>query len=80
LILREIHVCAERIGLLSHVFACHPDSGSLQEQQTLSALPKNFAGQNTAAEILTMPEVRSLRFEPGDDSLVVFSINPTAEG
>jgi 6-phosphogluconolactonase len=59
------------------VFAHKPGSGSFQKKQTLSTLPKNFAGTNTAAEIMVDARGRFLYVSNrGDDSIAVYSINP----
>jgi 6-phosphogluconolactonase len=59
------------------VFTYHPESGSLQEQQTISTLPENFAGHNTAAQILVDARGGYLYVSNrGDDSIVVFRTNP----
>lgn len=58
-------------------FAYHPGSGSLQKKQTISTLPKNFAGVNTAAEIQVDARGRFLYVSNrGDDSIAVYRINP----
>jgi 6-phosphogluconolactonase (cycloisomerase 2 family) len=38
-------------GSTVDVFTYHPTKGTLRRKQTISTLPKNFAGKNTAAEI-----------------------------
>ena len=59
------------------VFAYKPGSGTLQGIQTIPTLPKDFAGQNTAAEIVVDAKGRFLYVSNrGDDSIAVFSINP----
>ena len=59
------------------VFAYKPGSGILQRKQTISTLPKNFAGTNTAAEIMVDARGKFLYVSNrGDDSIVVFSVNP----
>jgi len=65
------------MGSTVTVFAYDSDSGTLQTKQTVSTLPKNFAGKNTAAEI-AVDEKGSFLYvsNRGDDSIVVFSINP----
>jgi 6-phosphogluconolactonase len=50
--------------------------GSLQEAQTLSALPAGFSGTSSGAEILVHPGGRFLySSNRGDDSIAVFSID-----
>jgi len=65
------------MGSTVTVFAYDSDSGTLQTEQTVSTLPKNFVGKNTAAEI-AVDEKGSFLYvsNRGDDSIVVFSINP----
>ena len=59
------------------VFAYEPSSGALHTAQTISALPKNFAGNNTAAAIMVDAEGRFLYVSNrGNDSIAVFSIDP----
>lgn len=51
--------------------------GTLRELQTVSTLPKSFAGISTAAEITIHPSGRFLfASNRGDDSLAVFAIDP----
>jgi 6-phosphogluconolactonase len=57
------------------VFAYRPGTGMLHRQQTVSTLPKNFSGTNTAAGISVDGSGRCLYVSNrGDDSLVVFRI------
>lgn len=59
------------------VFAYGPSPGPLQKKQTILTLPEKFRGKNTAAEILVDARGRFLYVSNrGDDSIVVFSINP----
>jgi 6-phosphogluconolactonase len=59
------------------VFAYKPGEGTLLRKQTISTLPKNFAGKNTAAEIEVDAKSRFLYVSNrGHDSIVVFSIDP----
>jgi 6-phosphogluconolactonase len=54
-----------------------PANGGLKKLQTVSALPKGFAGQNTAAEIQIAPSGKFLyASNRGDDSIVVFTVDP----
>jgi 6-phosphogluconolactonase len=59
------------------VFAYDQDRGILSEIEDQPLLPKEFKGQNTAAEVAVHPSGRfvyaSIR---GDDSLVVFACDP----
>jgi len=59
------------------VFSLDPESGDMQIVQTLSSLPKDFTGINTAGEILMDVQGRFLYVSNrGDESLGVFSIDP----
>jgi 6-phosphogluconolactonase (cycloisomerase 2 family) len=49
----------------------------MQAKQTLSSLPKDFSGKNTAAEIAIDAKGKSLYVSNrGDDSIGLFRINP----
>jgi 6-phosphogluconolactonase len=51
-------------------------SGTLQELQTLSTLPKGFSGQNDTAEVAVHPSGKFLYgSNRGHDSIAVFAIN-----
>ena len=53
--------------------------GRLTEIQTISTLPEGFAGENTAAEVVVDRAGTFLyASNRGDDSIVVFSIDPTS--
>jgi 6-phosphogluconolactonase len=59
------------------VLAYESGSGTLLRKQTVSSLPKDCAVKNTAAEISVDPRGRFLYVSNrGDDSIVVFSIEP----
>jgi 6-phosphogluconolactonase len=59
------------------VFAYDPGPGVLRGEQTISTLPEDFAGTNTAAGIGVDAEGRFLYVSNrGDDSIAVFSIDP----
>jgi len=59
------------------VYAYQPGPGTLLGKQTVSTLPKDFAGKNTAAEISVDARGRFIYISNrGDDSIAVFSINP----
>jgi 6-phosphogluconolactonase len=65
------------MGSTVTVFICDPERGTLEGKQTISTLPKNFVGPNRAAEIAVDATGRFLYVSNrGDDSIVVFSINP----
>ena len=58
------------------VFDFDQDSAKLQVKQTISTLPEQFTGMNTAAEILAGHNGRFLYVSNrGDDSIVVFYID-----
>jgi 6-phosphogluconolactonase len=60
------------------VFSLNSESGAMQSTQTLSALPKGFAGTNSTAEIVTYAKGRFLyASNRGDNSIAQFSINST---
>jgi 6-phosphogluconolactonase len=57
-------------------YSYDPTSGALHELQTISALPKGFSGENTAAEIEIHPSGKFLfASNRGDDSIAVFAID-----
>ena len=59
------------------VFAYKSGPGTLHRIQTIPALPKNFAGKNTAAEIVVDGKGRFLYVSNrGHDSIALFSIDP----
>jgi len=54
------------------------DAGVLQQKQTISTLPENFAGQNSTAEIAIHPNGKFLyASNRGRDSLAIYSIDAT---
>jgi 6-phosphogluconolactonase len=56
-------------------FAYDPDQGSLKERETISTLPQDFSGSNTAAEIRVHPDGTFLYgSNRGHDSIAVFAI------
>jgi 6-phosphogluconolactonase len=59
------------------VYSYDPGLGTLAGKQTVSTLPKDFAGKNTAAEIAVDGRGRFLYVSNrGDDSIAVFGIDP----
>ena len=59
------------------VFDSDPTNAASQTKQTISTLPENFKGTNTAAEILVDAKGKFLyASNRGDDSIVQFSIDP----
>jgi 6-phosphogluconolactonase len=58
-------------------YAYESPSGKFRELQTVSTLPKDFAGISTAAEIEIHPSGRFLfASNRGDDSIAVFAVDP----
>jgi len=58
-------------------FKRDPEKGSLQELQTLTTLPKDFAGTNTGADIHISPSGQFLFCSNrGHDSIAIFKIDP----
>jgi 6-phosphogluconolactonase len=59
-----------------NVFAYDARRGELRELQTISALPENFKGQNTGAEIALHPSGKFLyTSNRGDNSIAVFAVD-----
>lgn len=57
-------------------YSYEPRTASLHELQSLSALPKNFVGENTAAEIAIDPSGKYVfASNRGYDSIAVFAVN-----
>jgi 6-phosphogluconolactonase len=57
-------------------FSRDPDSGTLQELQTLTTLPKDFKGQNSAADIHVSFDGRFVYCSNrGHDSIAIFAID-----
>ena len=57
-------------------FSFESENGTMQTKQTLSTLPKNFSGKNTAAEIIVDAKGQFLYVSNrGDNSIGLFSIN-----
>lgn len=66
--------------LSSTLTACRydPSTGSIVKNETVSTLPKGFSGVNTCAEIQVHPSGKTLyASNRGDNSLAVFSLDPT---
>jgi len=58
------------------VFSYEPTSGALHMLQTVSTLPKEFEGENTAAEVQVHPSGKFLYgSNRGHDSIAMFTIN-----
>jgi 6-phosphogluconolactonase len=65
------------MGSTVTVLAHDSDEGALREKQTVSTLPKDFSGDNRAAEIVVDASGKFLYVSNrGHDSIVVFSIVP----
>jgi 6-phosphogluconolactonase len=74
-----LYLADELTGAVS-VFAYNPQSGVLSPKQTVSALPDNFHGDNTEAEIAVDPSGKFLYVSNRGDqtnSLTVFQISAT---
>jgi 6-phosphogluconolactonase len=64
------------MGSTVTAFSYDAASGALQELQTVSTLPKGFAGENTTAEVEVHPTGRFLYgSNRGHDSIAVFAID-----
>jgi 6-phosphogluconolactonase len=73
---RFVYVVNELASTIT-VFDYRSTPGTLDSKQTIPALPKNFAGKNTAAQISVDSKGRFLYVSNrGDNSIGVFSINP----
>jgi 6-phosphogluconolactonase len=72
---RWVYVISEMAGTVT-VFNWNSTNGTLAEFQTASALPADFKGTNTSAEIMVHPNGKFLYVSNrGNDSLAVFSID-----
>ena len=72
-----LYLASELTGTVT-VFAFNSQSGALSPKQTVSALPENFHGDNTEAEIVVDPSGKFLYVSNrGDktDNITVFSIS-----
>jgi 6-phosphogluconolactonase len=59
------------------VFSYNAKAGSLAKLETISALPKGFAGHNDAAEIAVHPSGKFLySSNRGHDSIAIFAVDP----
>lgn len=71
-----VYVLNEMAGKIT-VFNYATDNAAMTEVQTISTLPKDFSGKNTAAEIALHPNGKFLyASNRGDDSIAVFSADP----
>jgi len=65
------------MGSTITVFDYNTEKGSLSEKQVISMLPADFTGKSTAAELHITTDGRFLyASNRGDDSIVVFTIDP----
>ncbi len=72
---RRVYVINEMQSTIT-AFDYDPQLGSLSEFQTVSSLPNNFTGTNTAAEIAIHPNGRFLYgSNRGDNSIAVYAID-----
>ncbi len=73
---RFVYLVSE-MGSTVTVLAYDPDRGILEEKQTISTLPKEFSGDNRAAEVAVDPAGKFLYVSNrGHDSIAVFGIAP----
>ncbi len=74
---RWVYVISEIASTVT-AFNWNPTNGTLAEFQTVSTLPADFNGTNTAAEIEVHPNGKFLyASNRGDDSLAVFGVDQT---
>jgi 6-phosphogluconolactonase len=74
---RWVYVISEIASTVT-AFNWNSTNGTLAEFQSVSALPADFQGTNTSAEIMVHPNGRFLyASNRGDDSLAVFAIDQT---
>ena len=72
---RYVYVLNELTSAVT-VFSYESETGRMQKKQTVSTLPGNFHGENTAAEIAVDAKSQFLYLSNrGDDSIGLFSIN-----
>jgi len=73
---RFVYLINEMGGTIT-VFSYADTNATMTEVQTISTLPKDFSGKNTAAEIAVHPNGKFLfASNRGHDSLAVFAVNP----
>jgi 6-phosphogluconolactonase len=74
---RHAYVISELSNMVT-TFALDSKTGALKALQTVPTLPADFAGKNTAAEVLVHPAGRFVYgSNRGHDSLAVFAVNAT---
>ncbi|MGA2683720.1 MAG: lactonase family protein [Verrucomicrobiota bacterium] len=72
---RQACVISEMASTLT-TFAYDPEHGALKAEQTVSLLPPDFQGKNTAAEVAFLPSGKFIYgSNRGDDSIAVFAVN-----
>ena len=72
---RFAYIISEMGGTLT-AFMYNPEHGALNEFQTVSTLPEDFHGKNTAAEVALLPSGKFIyASNRGDDSLAVFAVD-----
>lgn len=72
---RFAYVISEMGGTLT-AFVYNPEHGALNEIQTVSTLPRDFRGQNTAAEVALLPSGKFIyASNRGDDSIAAFAVD-----
>jgi 6-phosphogluconolactonase len=72
---RFVYVINEMGGTIT-VFSCAVTNAAMTEVQTVSTLPKDFSGSNTAAEIALHPNGKFLYgSNRGHDSIAVFAVD-----
>jgi 6-phosphogluconolactonase len=75
---RWVYLITE-MGSTILAFNWNPTNGALAQFQSVSTLPEGFQGASTCAEMLVHPNGKFLYgSNRGDDSLVVFAIDPTS--
>jgi len=71
-----LYLLSEMAGTIT-AFNWDDSTGKLAEFQSISMLPPDFKGENTAAEVVIHPNGRFLyASNRGDDSIVVYAIDP----
>ncbi len=75
---RHAYVISEMASTLT-TFACDPERAGLKEEQTVSLLPQDFKGKNTAAEVAIHPSGKFVYgSNRGDDSIAVFAVDESS--
>jgi len=75
---RHAYVISEMASTLT-TFAYDPEQATLKEEQTVSLLPQDFKGKNTAAEVAIHPSGKFVYgSNRGDDSIAVFAVDESS--